>query len=227
MSAQLPLDLKLPARQAREDFLPAPANEAALAWIDRWPDWPGPALVIHGPEGAGKSHLAAIWAARAVALSLPPAAWLSQEPRALLGTAKAVVLEDLDRALLQSPSLEKALYGLWQALVERQGQMLVTAREAPQLWPMTLPDLASRLRGASSIAVKSPDEALLAALLVKLLADRQISAPPDVVSYLVLRSERSFAAIRHLALALDQAGLAQRRAITLPLARDVLAQLEK
>lgn len=227
MSAQLPLDLKLPARQAREDFLPAPANEAALAWIDRWPAWPGPALVIQGPEGAGKSHLAAIWATRAAALSLPPLAWLSQEPRALLGAAKAVVLEDLDRALLQSPSLEKALYGLWQALVERQGHLLVTAREAPQLWPMTLPDLASRLRGSSAVSVKAPDEALLSALLVKLLADRQISAAPEVVSYLVLRSERSFAAIRHLALALDQAGLAQRRAITLPLARDVLAQIEK
>lgn len=227
MSAQLPLDLKLPARQAREDFLPAPANEAALAWIDRWPEWPSPALVIHGPEGAGKSHLAAIWAVRAAALTLPAAAWLSQEPRALLGAAKAVVLEDLDRALQESPSLEKALYGLWQALVERQGHLLVTAREAPQLWAMTLPDLASRLRGSSAVGVKAPDEALLAALLVKLLADRQISAAPDVVSYLVLRSERSFAAMRYLAVALDQAGLAQRRAITLPLARDVLAGIEK
>lgn len=221
---QLPLALETPPRLTRADFLVAPANAAALAWLERWPQWPGVALVIHGPEGAGKSHLAAIWQAESKALVVPVGDWLEGEPRARLGEAKAVVLEDLDAALVAMPRLAVALYQLWLALQERGGHLLITARLPAARWSIVLPDLGSRLRGAAAVELSAPDDDLLGALLIKLLADRQLMAPPDVVAYCIARCERSFAAVRRLAMELDQAALAARREITVPLARLVLAK---
>jgi len=218
---QLVIGLPALSRLGRADFLPAAANEAALAFVDAWPAWPGPALAIHGPEGAGKSHLAAIWRARAAPLALPPEALAETPARALLGEANAVLLEDLDRALARH-ALDAALFSLWTALAERRGHLLMTSRLPPARWPVRLPDLASRLRGATAVAVAAPDEDLLAGVLVKLLNDRQLRVAPEVVRYLLPRIERSFAAVHRLAEALDRAALAEHREITVPLAKAVL-----
>lgn len=230
MSGSRQFVIGLPAlnRLGRSDFLPAAANEAALAFIDAWPAWPGPALVIHGPEGSGKSHLAAIWRARATPLALDPAALADTAARALLGSATAVLIEDLDRALTDwappERALDDALFSLWTALAERRGHLLLTARTAPARWTVRLPDLASRLRGATAVAVAAPDEDLLAGVLLKLLNDRQVRISPEVVRYLLPRIERSFAAVHRLAEALDRAALAEHREITVPLAKSVLEQ---
>jgi chromosomal replication initiation ATPase DnaA len=160
-SRQLVIGLPALNRLGRADFLPAPANDAALAFVDAWPAWSGPALVIHGPEGSGKSHLAAIWRARASPLVLEPAALADTAARALLGAASAVLIEDLDRALAER-ALDEALFSLWTALAERRGHLLLTARTPPARWTVRLPDLASRLRGAPAVAVALPDEDLLA-----------------------------------------------------------------
>jgi chromosomal replication initiation ATPase DnaA len=218
---QLVIGLPALRRFGRADFLPAPANEAALAFVDAWPRWPGMALVLHGPEGAGKSHLAAIWQARAGAVALDPLQLALAPARALLGEAKAVLLEDLDRALAAAP-LEEALFSLWTALAERQGHLLLTARLPPARWALQLPDLASRLRGANAVALAAPDDDLLGGLLLKLLNDRQVRIAPEVVRFLLPRIERSFAAVHRLAEALDRAALAEHREITVPLARAVL-----
>jgi chromosomal replication initiation ATPase DnaA len=218
---QLVIGLPALSRLDRADFLPAAANEAALAFVDAWPAWPGPALVVHGPEGSGKSHLAAIWQTRAAPLVLPPAALAQSPARALLGQAQAVLLEDLDRALAAG-DLDDALFSLWTALAERGGHLLLTARLPPARWCVRLPDLASRLRGATAVAVAAPDEDLLAGLLLKLLNDRQVRIAPEVVRYLLPRIERSFAAVHGLAAALDRAALAEHREITVPLAKAVL-----
>lgn len=216
-------------RVGREDFLPAEANEAALAFVEAWPAWPGPALAIHGPEGAGKSHLAAIWRQLADPFVIDPAALADQPARALLGDARALLLEDVDRALETAASagrpLDEALFSLWTALVERGGHLLLTARQPPSRWNLQLADLRSRLRGANSVAVEAPDDALLGALLVKLLADRQLRIAPEVVHFLLPRIERSFAAVHRLAAGLDEAALSEHRQITVPLARRVLARL--
>lgn len=222
---QYPLGLPPLERRTREDFLPAPANEAALAFIESWPDWPGPALLLRGPAGSGKSHLAAIWRAASGALALEPARLAAEEPRTLLGEACAVVLEDLDAALRAERAIEHPLFALWTALVERRGHLLVTARTPPSRWRLRLADLASRFRGAASVTVKAPDDALLGALLVKLLNDRQLRVQPDVVSFLLPRLERSFAAVETAVAALDRLALAERRQITIPLARQALTAL--
>lgn len=226
MARQYPLGLPPLERRTRDDFLPAPANQAALAFVEAWPDWPGPALVIHGPAGSGKSHLAAIWSAASDALALDPHALAEGEARSLLGEAKALLLEDLDAALAEAPAIERPLFALWTALVERRGHLLMTARAPAARWSVRLPDLASRLKGAAAVAVEPPDEALLAALLVKLLNDRQLRVQPGVAAFLLPRLERSFAAVERAVAHLDRLALSEQREITVPLARRALKELE-
>ena len=200
----------------RKDFLVAPCNEAAVAWLDRWPDWPGPALVIHGPSGSGKSHLAEVWRRRSGA-EIVDAADLPQATSAA-ERAAALVIDGLG-----GPVDERALLHTYNAIAERDGHLLLTASAPPARWPLTLPDLASRLRLAPAAALGLPDDALLGALMLKLFADRQIAVAPEVPAYVVPRIERTFEAVARLVDRLDRAALAESRAVTVPLVRAVLA----
>ncbi|MEZ5935535.1 MAG: DnaA/Hda family protein [Alphaproteobacteria bacterium] len=209
-SDQLPFAFRHDARSGVEDFMPAPSNRTALAWIERWPDWPAPALILHGPPGAGKSHLAAIWAARCHGLHLGPE----------LGD----VLElDAARCYLLDPAEpiadEVKLLQLYNRLREDGGSMLLTATRPVAQWTIALPDLRSRLAAAPSVAIEAPDDQLLAALLLKLFDDRQLAVPEPVIRYLLTHMERSFAAARAVVEALDRLSLARQRPITIPLAR--------
>jgi DnaA regulatory inactivator Hda len=213
---QLPLDLSHRPALGRADFLVAPCNAEAIAWLDRWPRWPAPALALYGAAGSGKTHLAHVFAARAAAISIDPAQLKTERVPALLGDAAAVIVDDADRAAA------KPLLHLYNLLAERRGHMLVVARRPPARWRIALADLRSRLRAAPAVAVAPPDEALIAAVLVKLFADRQLAVGEEVVTYLALHLERSFAAARDAAAALDTAALAAQRRITVPLVRRVL-----
>ncbi len=219
-SIQLPLELPHRPAFGREDFLVAAPNRAAVAWIDRWPDWPSPALAIFGPAGCGKTHLAHVWGGRAGAAVLDPA--LAAEPPRLLGHARAAVL-DLGAADLAEEAVLPLLH-VYNLLAEAGGHLLLLARTPPAEWPIGLADLRSRLAAAPAVAVAAPDDELLAAVLVKLFADRQLRVGVEVVEYLVARMERSFAAARALVEALDRAALARRHRVTVPLAREVLGR---
>ena len=212
MSEQLAFDL--PSRPAleRDDFLIAAPNADAVAWLDRWPDWPGQCLCIHGPEGCGKSHLIEVWRRRSGARDFAAFAGRMAEG--------AVALDDADRQ-----QDETALFHAINAVREQGGSLLLTARSAPARWPVSLPDLRSRLAALPAVAVGPPDDALLAALLVKQFRDRQLQVPMEVVDYLLRRLERTFAAVRRAVTALDAASLRARRPITVPLARRVLDEL--
>lgn len=215
---QLSLGLTLPVSYAREDFLVAPGNAAALGWIDRWPDWPNGALILYGQAGSGKSHLAQIWAAQA-----PGALLIASDE---FGAAKVdalarqpLALDDTDR--VGDPV---ALFHLINLMHERKHSLLLTGSTAPARWPYNLPDLTSRLKAMAAQEISAPDDALLAAVLVKLFADRQLAVGEEVVKYLVARIERSFHAARSWVATLDAAALAENRAVSVALVRKLMEQ---
>ena len=222
---QLPLDLGHRTALSDGDFLVAPCNADAYAWLERWPRWPGPASVIFGPAQCGKTHLAHLFATRSGAVALAAAALTVADPPCLLAQAHAVVVEDCDRAGGDGEGLdETALFHLINLTKESGGFLLLTGREAPSRWKIGLPDLRSRLNAMAALAIGAPDDEALAAVLVKLFADRQVKVGEDLVTYLLGRMERSFAAAAGLVERLDRAALAGRRAVTVPLARRVLEQ---
>jgi len=214
---QLAFDLSLDPRFGREDFLVSPSNERAYALIERWPDWPDVILLLVGPRGSGKSHLAAIWAANAHAWTVD--AFEVSGPRVPhLVSNGALVIEDAD-----GPDRdEAALFHLLNLARERGASVLLTAAAPPDRWDLRTPDLISRLRLAPSASLDPPDDALLRAVLVKLFVDRQLVVDTTVVDYVALRIERSLARAAEVVAALDREALSRGRRITRPMAAEVL-----
>jgi chromosomal replication initiation ATPase DnaA len=213
---QLALALAHDESFAREDFLAGGSNADALKLIERWPDWPDRVLALVGPEGAGKSHLAAIWAENTGARRLSARALGETDLLHALATG-ALVVEDVGSDLN-----ERALFHLINLVREEEAYLLITARSAPGRWSVALPDLASRLRVIPAVTLTAPDDALLRAVLLKLFADRQLGVDESLISYLVTRIERSFAAARAAVETLDHEALRLKRAVTRALAADVL-----
>ena len=218
---QLALDLPHRSAMGESDFLVAAPNAEAVAWIDRWPTWPAPALCLYGAAGCGKTHLGRIWAGRAGAARLNAASVATADLPAL-AAGKAAVVDDA-AALAGEANGEEALLHLYNMLREAGGALLLLASEPPARWGIALPDLRSRLLAAPSVAIAQPDDQLLAAVLVKLFADRQVRVGADAVNFLLLRMERSFDAARRLVEVIDGEALARQRPVTLPLVRQLLA----
>jgi chromosomal replication initiation ATPase DnaA len=213
---QLLLDLGHVASLGRGDFRQGTSNAEAVAWIDRWPDWPYPVLALAGPAGSGKSHLGEIWRRRSRAVPVAGPALDAAEAERLATGAAAVLVEQAD----QAP--ERPLLHLRNALVEQGRSLLLIAREPPARWGTALPDLASRLAIIPVARIEPPDDGLLAELLAKLFADRQLTVPDEIIAWLVARMERSFDGANRLAAAIDRLSLSQHRPITFKLVRDAL-----
>ncbi|WP_444455154.1 chromosomal replication initiator DnaA [Rhodobacter capsulatus] len=224
MPRQLTLPLPVRVAEGREDFFVAPANALALSLLDAPENWPQGRMLLLGPEGAGKSHLAAIWAAERGA-ALRTARDLTPETVAVLAAAGAVVIEDAQR-LAGHAAAEQALFHLLNLTAAEGGRCLMTAPCPPRDWGIRLPDLKSRLDATQSVRIAPPDEALLAAVLVKLFADRQLTVPHSLIDWLVLRMERSLGMARSVVAALDARALAEGRAITRAMAAEVLDSLQ-
>jgi len=204
---------------AREDFLSGSSNAAALALIESWPEWPAPAVVLVGPEGSGKSHLAAIWASEAGGRFLSARALAAADLPASLATG-ALVVEDLAAEAFD----ERALFHLINLAREEGASLLLTARTAPAGWPVAVRDLGSRLKALPVVALSAPDDVLLRAVLLKLFADRQLEVDEQLLDYVATRIERSFAAARAVVARLDQEAMQRQRPLTRSLAADVLRQ---
>jgi len=212
---QLALALDHAESYAREDFLSGPCNEGALQLIDLWPDWPANALALVGPEGAGKTHLAMIWAAGAGARVVSARTLHETGLLPALATG-ALVVEDA-----ATGADERALFHLLNIAREERASLLLTARAAPATWTIAIPDLASRLRALPVLTLQPPDDAMLRAVIVKLATDRQLTLDENVVSYLSTRIERSFAAARSAVIALDEEALRRGRPATRALAAEL------
>jgi len=209
---QLVLPLETRSAQGRADFIVAPGNERAVAFIDSYPGWPAPAAALFGPPACGKSHLAAVWAQKAGAAIVEAASLAANIPQGPL------VVENVAAGVL-----EAALF----ALLERGAPLLLTAQAPPAEWPglfdFQLPDLVSRSRALLGFALWAPDDALLMGLAVKLFADRQLDVPEAVVAHMIRSLERSPGAIRDFIARADAAALAEKRPINLSLIKGLLA----
>jgi chromosomal replication initiation ATPase DnaA len=208
------LGLPVEPRFGRADFLVSDSNREAFEWIERWPDWPARALLLHGPPGCGKTHLAHLWSARARA-TLVAGETLTSNGQA--NPSGPIAVDNAERAA------EEPLLHLYNSVLEGGHRLLLTAGAPPAALPIKLADLASRLRSLPAARIAPPDDELLAAVLVKHFADRQLNVKRGVVAYLVPRIERSFAMAASLAARLDDASLSERKPISVKLARAVLA----
>lgn len=216
---QLALEFAHRPAFGREDFLVSDSNREAVGWVDLWPNWPAPGLIIFGPESSGKTHLAEVWRARTAAVRIDVSELAGDGALRRHADKRAMVIEGPDRGVD-----EVALLHLYNALAERRGHVLLTATTPPRTWPLKLPDLTSRLYALPTVAIRAPDDALMEAVLVKLFADRQLRIEPELVAYLVARLDRSFTAATAAVAALDRAALATRRSPTIPLAREALRE---
>jgi chromosomal replication initiation ATPase DnaA len=213
------LSLALGHRESfdRANFLCGTGNETALALIDRWTDWPARAIALIGPEGSGKSHLTAIWATAAGARVIGGHALDAASVPQALATG-ALAIENADRGKLD----EAALFHLLNLAREQSAYVLITARRPPASWPARLPDLASRLRALPVATLDPPDDALLAAVLVKLFADRQLAVDERLIEFLVHRIERSFVAAQAAVAELDSEAMRLKRPVNRALAAEIL-----
>jgi chromosomal replication initiation ATPase DnaA len=201
----------------RDNFLEGPANEAGLALVDSWPDWPNRVMLLVGPEGSGKSHLASIWAEQAGARSTSARAVTPNAVPGALATG-ALVVEDLKPGEFD----ERAMFHLLNLAREDEAYLLMTARIAPSAFEVELRDLRSRLRAVPAVSLLPPDDLLFRSLIVKFCADRQLSVDETVVSYLTTRIERSYAAVRQAVELLDFEALRLGRPVTRALAAELL-----
>ena len=217
MTRQLPLDLPFAPAYGRADFIADDSNEAALAWIERWPEWPGPALVLAAPPGCGKTHLLHIWAARSEASIVDGHGLATLDP-----AVRRVAIDNAQR-MAGDRAAEEALFHLYNRLAVQRGFLLLAAASPPARWQLALRDLASRLRAAPVAEIALPSDTLLETIIVKLCSDRQLVLAPRVLQYVVRRMERSADAARRIVAGLDRAALADKAPVTIERARAVLA----
>lgn len=208
MHRQMSFDL--PARTAlgREDFFVAPSNAMAVALLDNWQDWPNGKLMISGPAGSGKTHLAHVWA-EATGAKIMPATALNEAlvPELVAGP---LVVEDVHR-IAEDADAQNALFHLHNLILAERQPLLLTAQGTPAHQVFSLPDLQSRLQGTQTALLDPPDDTLLAVILAKLFTDRGIVPKPDVIPYMIAHMDRSFAEATSLVERLDRTALSEKK----------------
>ncbi len=218
MARQLSFDLPAKTAHGREDFFVSPANALAVAMISAT-SWPGNKLVLSGPAGSGKTHLAHVWAQETGGRIIQSSSLQYDQVPELSKTAIAV--EDVP-AIAGDMDQQRTLFHLHNLVLAEGNALLMTGRMAPKFWRLPLADLQSRVEGAHHVALDPPDDALLGAVLAKLFLDRQLNPGPDVIAYLVKHMDRSFAVAAQVVEKLDQVALSEKREITRALAVRVL-----
>lgn len=218
VAEQLPLVFTHETNSDREDLIVSQSLEAAVSIVDEWPRWPSPVVVLAGPAGSGKSHLAAIWKNRSGAVDIHPVAGSAVAREA---ETKPVLFEDADQRGFD----DTELFHVINSVRENQTSMLITTREWPANWPVTLPDLRSRLKAVTVVEIGEPDEALLMQVLFKLFADRQLILDDKIIDYIVMRMERSLDTAQVLVEKLDRLALSRGTKISRSLAAEVLNEM--
>lgn len=217
---QLIFDLPSRTALARGDFFVSQSNAIALALIEDWQNWPDCKHTLSGPQGSGKTHLAHVWAAASGAMIISAAEITKYDTAELAKTN--LIVEDTPN-ISGDTEAEEQLFHLHNIFAAERRFLLFTGCGTPLNWNIELPDLASRLQGARNAELKEPDDKLFSALLAKLFSDLQVFPAPEVIQFLVVRLERSFAAAQFFVKELDAAALREQRPITRSLASKVLS----
>jgi chromosomal replication initiation ATPase DnaA len=195
MAQQLRLSLRQQAAGARDTFVQGASNAEAVAAVDSWPRWPGGCLVLVGPEGVGKSHLARAWAEAAGAVEL------ARDAPDLAAAARGpALLEDVDQG-----APEEALFHLINLAARSDAGLLMTARARPAAWPAALPDLRSRLNALFVAEIEAPDDVVLEGVLRNFFRERSIRPPQEVYPYLLRRMPRSIPEAQEVVRRMDEA----------------------
>ncbi len=192
---QIALPLDWPAEDANLAFIVTASNELAVRRIQAFGTWPVCTMILSGPRKSGRSLFGRLFAARSGAMLIDDA-------------------EGRD---------ETEIFHAWNEAQVRRRPLLLVADAPPPLWVIKLPDLCSRLSATPVVAFGDPDENLIAQLIAQLLERRGIAATPELIAYLAPRVERSHHAVIALVDKLDAASLSRHRAVTVPLAREMLA----
>jgi chromosomal replication initiation ATPase DnaA len=219
MTRQYTLPLPHHEAMGSDDFLITACNREAAAWIETWPNWPSHGLIIHGESGGGKTHLLRLWLQKCRGVELTPENLAAQGAR--MSDNPIIAVDNADQ-LAGNPQGEEALFHLHNRIAESKGSLLLTMRRPPAQADFKLPDLSSRLLALPAASLLPPDDDFLAGLLIKQFRDRQIRVGEDVIAYILPRIERTHAAVRDIVTQLDQASLAENRAVTMNLARRIL-----
>lgn len=220
MSDQLILPLTIHTDFSRQAWVEDISNQEATLWINRWPDWPqSRVLCLYGDKGSGKTHLAHLWVDQAKGIYLNAARAGEQSPYASFTAKQAIALDDVETLINQ-----EWLFHFFNFIQDNQGHALLIANNPPSQWPVTLPDLVSRLQTVVSVQIHRPDEEALKAIMIKQFRDRGLTVKPEAIEYLLKQCERSFTAVNKWVVKLDQVAAVKGKAITIPLIREILAQ---
>lgn len=204
-----------------EDYMISEANRFAATLIQHWPKWKGHIALIYGPKKSGKTHLATIWQHHAHAAKLTSKELYKLSATEILSQHHHILVEDI-----QSIHDETVLFHLFNAVRENEkASMLLTASAHPNHMNIRLPDLKSRLLAAQLAGLELPDEPLLETLFTKHFSDHQLKVSPEVITYLVSRSERSFSNVASIVETLDRLALTHKRNITIPFIKEMAPQL--
>lgn len=222
--SQIPLSFEITPSKGRDDLIVSQSLQGAITMIDQWPNWPSHLVVLAGPTGSGKSHIAHIWQQKADAKE----ASLVDNSDDLVETVKTtpILIENVDQLLASSQANETQLFHLLNSAKEAGSFVLMTARSWPASWKVSLPDLASRIKAATIVEISEPDENLLTQVIFKLFADRQVEIDEKTVNYLVMRMERSLAVARKIVEAMDELALSKKTSVSRSIAAEVLAKFE-
>ena len=223
---QLVLNLGHRTGFQRSDLFVSECNINAVNWLERWPNWPAPGLVIWGPESSGKSHLGKVWSDKSGSAVLFPDDFDLNEPPDIVESNKNVLV-DRAELIIENSTRERSLLHVYNLINERKGHMLFCARTPPGRWGIKLADLSSRLNSLPVTEIALPDDKGLAAVLLKLFSDRQLKVERDVINFAISRMERSFKAAEDLASIVDKKALVMRRPVTIPLLSEVFSEIEE